>query len=85
MRAKWKGPFVDLNLYEAIKKDVTKAGVQTYSRNCTIIPGFVGAKLYVHNGHKFLPLIVREEMVGMKLGALVPSITVGVPKAQKRN
>ncbi len=70
-RAIWKGPFFQLSLLNAIKKDVKREGVRVTARNNTIIPAFVGAKLLVHNGKQFMPLIVREEMVGKHIGHFV--------------
>ncbi|KAM0684466.1 hypothetical protein MDAP_000235 [Mitosporidium daphniae] len=83
-RALWKGPYFDLRLFKAIQEDAaTKKGVITYARSSTVIPAFVGAKLLVHTGRSFTPLVVREEMVGRKLGALVPTITRGEPPKSK--
>ncbi len=84
-RSVWKGPFFDFRLLEAILADKERKGVETMSRQSTIIPAFVGARLFVHNGHKYFPLNVREEMVGMKVGDLVPTIKTGAPKVKDKS
>ena len=70
-RSLWKGPFFQLSLLNAIKADVKREGVKTHARSNTIIPSFIGAHLLVHNGHQYVPLTVREEMVGRKIGDFV--------------
>lgn len=60
-----------MSLLNAIKQDVRREGVKVTARNNTIIPAFVGARLLVHNGKEFTPLMVREEMVGHKLHEFV--------------
>lgn len=72
-RAAWKGPFFSLPLLEAIKADVRKEGVYTFERSSTIIPEFVGAKLFIHTGNTFRPVVITEEMIGYKLGMLAPT------------
>lgn len=73
-----KGPFVDVKLY---KKVVTlneankKSVVKTWSRRSMIIPDFVGHTFAVHNGNKFIPVYVTENMVGHKLGEFAPTRT----------
>lgn len=71
VRAQWKGPWFSPSLLNAIKNDVKKEGVRTTGRSSTIIPAFVGANLLVHNGHQWIPLAIKEEMVGMKIGQFV--------------
>ncbi len=69
-----KGPFVDEYLFkkaEQAKQD--KKPVQTWSRRSTIIPDFVGVTFAVHNGKKFIPVYVTENMVGHKLGEFAPT------------
>ena len=65
-----KGPFVDQ--YLIAKAAVAKAGgakvIKTWSRRSTIIPDFIGLTFAVHNGKKFVPVYVSEQMVGHKLG-----------------
>jgi small subunit ribosomal protein S19 len=90
-RSVWKGPFVDGYL---IKKadNMSKSGknqiIKTWSRRSTIIPKFVGVTFGVYNGHKFIPVLVKEEMVGHKLGEFSPTRTFhghGADKKAKRN
>jgi len=73
-----KGPFIDDRLRKKIDKlndEGKKVVVQTWSRNCTIIPQFVGHTIAVHNGKKFIPIYVSENMVGHKLGEFSPTRT----------
>jgi len=71
-----KGPFVDAHLLEKIEK-LMESGerkvIKTWSRRSTIIPEFVGFTLAVHNGHKFVPVYITENMIGHKLGEFAPS------------
>ena len=66
-----KGPYVDAKLLkkvEAMNKSNEKRVVKTWARRCTISPEFVGHTLAVHNGNKFIPVYITENMVGHKLG-----------------
>lgn len=66
-----KGPFVDGHLVKKVEKATAtndKKIIKTWSRRSTIVPEMVGASLAVHNGRKFLPVFVTENMVGHKLG-----------------
>jgi len=77
-RSVWKGPFVDG--YLLTKADKARASgrnevIKTWSRRSTIIPQFVGLTFGVHNGQKFVPVLVLEEMVGHKLGEFSPTRT----------
>ena len=66
-----KGPYVDAKLLkkvEAMNKANEKRVVKTWARRCTISPEFVGHTLAVHNGNKFIPVYITENMVGHKLG-----------------
>ncbi|HHF52500.1 MAG: 30S ribosomal protein S19 [Candidatus Aminicenantes bacterium] len=74
-----KGPFVDeslLNKIESIEsaKDKKKV-IKTYSRRSTVIPEMVGLTIGVHNGKKFIPVFITENMVGHKLGEFSPTRT----------
>src|SRR5947208_2821033 len=73
-----KGPFVDESLVEKVE-GMTKANqkkvVKTWSRRSTILPEFVGHTFAVHNGRKFIPVFVTENMVGHKLGEFAPTRT----------
>jgi len=73
-----KGPFVDQHLLrkaESAQTSKSKKIIQTWSRRSTIIPDFVGLTFAVHNGKKFIPVFVTENMVGHKLGEFSPTRT----------
>lgn len=71
-----KGPFVDNHLWKKIASaDAGSARqvIKTWSRRSTVTPEFVGRTLAVHNGRKFIPVFVTENMVGHKLGEFAPT------------
>ena len=71
-----KGPFIDTHLIEkieALNASRQKKVIKTWSRRSTISPDFVGHTLAVHNGKKFIPVYVTENMVGHKLGEFAPT------------
>ena len=71
-----KGPFVDFKLEKNVTNIVSsgkKKDIKTWSRKSMIIPDFVGQTLAVHNGNKFIPVYVTENMVGHKLGEFAPT------------
>ena len=71
-----KGPFIDLSLLEKIEimnRGGEKKVVKTWSRASMITPDFVGHTIGVHNGNKFIPVYVTENMVGHKLGEFAPT------------
>ena len=73
-----KGPFVDLYLMEKIQKIKSKGDkkvIKTWSRRSTIIPEFIGLTFAVHNGRKFIPVYITDNMVGHKLGEFAPTRT----------
>lgn len=73
-----KGPFVDVKLskkLDALNESNKKSVVKTWSRRSLIIPDFVGHTFAVHNGNKFIPVYVTENMVGHKLGEFAPTRT----------
>lgn len=73
-----KGPFVDLKLMEKVQRAIRegdKRVIKTWSRRSTIIPDMVGLTYAVHNGRKFIPVFVTENMVGHKLGEFAPTRT----------
>lgn len=72
-----KGPFIDDHLEKAVEKSKSGANkvVKTWSRRSTILPDFVGITFAVHNGKKFVPVYVNENMVGHKLGEFSPTRT----------
>ena len=73
-----KGPYVQPSLLkwvERAKSGAHKGPIKTWSRRSTITPEMVGLTFAVHNGKKFLPVFVSEDMVGHKLGEFVPTRT----------
>jgi len=73
-----KGPFVDEHLIKRIKEmddKGEKTVIRTYSRRSTVIPEMVGLTIAVHNGQKFIPVFISENMVGHKLGEFAPTRT----------
>ena len=71
-----KGPYIEHSLQKKIDKMIQsgkKAVVKTWSRRSTITPEFVGHTFAVHNGNKFIPIYVSENMVGHKLGEFAPT------------
>jgi small subunit ribosomal protein S19 len=73
-----KGPFIDRHLLEKISKAdeaQSRKIIKTWSRRSTILPEFVGLTFAVHNGKKFVPVFVTEDMVGHKLGEFSPTRT----------
>jgi len=77
-RSLWKGPFVDRHLLK--KVEVARGSernmvIKTWSRRSTILPQFVGLTFGVHNGKKFIPVLVTDQMIGHKLGEFAPTRT----------
>ena len=73
-----KGPFIDGHLSSKIEKTVatkSRIPIKTWSRRSTIIPDAIGITFAVHNGRKFVPVFVTENMVGHKLGEFAPTRT----------
>ncbi len=73
-----KGPFVDEHLLKkinALNESREKRVIKTWSRRSTITPEFVGHTIAIHNGNKFIPVYVTENMVGHKLGEFAPTRT----------
>lgn len=73
-----KGPYIDERLLaklEGMNTSGNKTVVKTWSRRCTISPEFVGHTVAIHNGNKFIPVYVTENMVGHKLGEFAPTRT----------
>ena len=71
-----KGPFVDEHLLRKVQKATETQNrkiIKTWSRRSTILPEFVGLTFAVHNGRKFFPVFVAEDMVGHKLGEFAPT------------
>ena len=89
-RSVWKGPFFDgylLKKAEVVANSGRKDVIKTWSRRSTVIPQFVGVTFGVHNGKKFVPVFITENMVGHKLGEFSPTRTYyghGADKKAKR-
>ena len=77
-RSVWKGPFVDgylLKKADKVRESGRSEVIKTWSRRSTILPQFVGLTFGVHNGSKFIPVSISEDMVGHKLGEFAPTRT----------
>ena len=77
-RSTKKGPFIDSHLMlkvESMNQRNEKKVLRTWSRRSTVVPEMVGHTIAVHNGKKFIPVYVRENMVGHKLGEFSPTRT----------
>ena len=75
-RSTKKGPYVDEKLLKKVTKmndAMEKKTIKTWARNCTLTPDFVGHTLAVHNGKKFTPVFVTEQMVGHLVGEFAPT------------
>jgi small subunit ribosomal protein S19 len=90
-RSVWKGPFVErsvLKKVEAARGGTLKGVIKTWSRRSTILPNMIGLTFGVHNGKKFIPVLVSDQMIGHKLGEFAPTRTFGGhgvdKKAKKR-
>jgi small subunit ribosomal protein S19 len=71
-----KGPYLDAKLaakIEVLNKTNSKKVIKTWARRSTIPPDFVGHTIAVHNGNKFIPVFITENMVGHKLGEFSPT------------
>src|SRR5262245_3552615 len=71
-----KGPFVDTHLLEKVEvmnRGPEKKVIKTWSRRSTVVPEMVGHTLAVHNGKKFIPVYITENLVGHKLGEFAPT------------
>ena len=86
-RSIWKGPFVDGHLLK--KAEISRGTgrsdvIKIWSRRSTILPQFVGLTFGVYNGHKFIPVLVTEDMIGHKMGEFAPTRTFHGHTADKR-
>jgi len=85
-----KGPFVDLSLLEKVEvmnRSGEKKVIKSWSRRSTVVPEMIGHTVAVHNGKKFVPVYITENMVGHKLGEFSPTRTYhghGADKKAKR-
>ena len=86
-RSVWKGPFVDgylLKKAENARQSGRNDVIKIWSRRTTILPQFVGLTFGVHNGHKFIPVLVTEDMIGHKFGEFSPTRTYYGHSADKK-
>lgn len=75
-RSTKKGPYIDEKLFRKVQKmneGTDKKVIKTWARACTITPDFVGHTIAIHNGRKFLPIYISEQMVGHRLGEFAPT------------
>jgi small subunit ribosomal protein S19 len=83
-----KGPFIDEHLLKKTRhaqETESRKIIKTWSRRSTILPEFVGLTFAVHNGKKFIPVFVSEDMVGHKLGEFSPTRTFYSHAGDKRS
>ncbi len=86
-RSVWKGPFVDGYLLKKAERSRASGRndvIKTWSRRSTVLPQFVGLTFGVHNGQKFVPVLVTENMIGHKLGEFAPTRTFRGHAADKK-
>lgn len=86
-RSVWKGPFVDSYLLKKAEKAHASGKsdvIKIWSRRSTILPQFVGLTFGVYNGHKHIPVLVTEEMIGQKFGEYAPTRTYYGHAADKK-
>lgn len=77
-RSRKKGPYVDTRLLAKVDRQsntLNKEPIKTWSRDCTIVPEFVGMTFLIHNGRQFIKLYVTDDMVEHKLGEFAPTRT----------
>ncbi|MBI4710146.1 MAG: 30S ribosomal protein S19 [Nitrospirae bacterium] len=82
-----KGPYVDTKLMKkvnAMNQSGEKKIVKTWARSSTIVPEFIGHTFAVHNGKKFVPVYVAENMVGYKLGEFAPTRTFRLHSGERK-
>jgi small subunit ribosomal protein S19 len=81
-----KGPFIDYHLWNKAMKDTSNNQViKTWSRRSTIVPEFIGKTFSVHNGRRFIPVFITEDMIGQKLGEFSPTRTFTGHPVKKNN
>ncbi len=86
-RSVWKGPFVEKSLLkkvEVARNSGKNMVIKTWSRRSTILPNMVGLTFGVHNGRKFVPVLVTDQMIGHKLGEFAPTRTYHGHGADKK-
>ena len=86
-RSAKKGPFVDVSLVKKVRKskeNPKKESVKTWSRRSMVIPDFIGQTIAVHDGRKFVPVFITENMVGHYLGEFAPTRTFRLHSGQRK-
>jgi small subunit ribosomal protein S19 len=86
-RSTKKGPFVDVCVLEKVreaKEENKREPIKTWSRRSVVIPDFVGLTFAVHNGKKFVPVFITENMVGHYLGEFSPTRTFKMHSGQRK-
>lgn len=86
-RSTWKGPFIDgylLAKAEKARSSGRNEVIKIWSRRSTVLPQFVGLTFGVYNGHKFIPVLVTENMIGHKFGEFSPTRTYFGHAADKK-
>jgi small subunit ribosomal protein S19 len=86
-RSVWKGPFVDRHLLKKVEEageGKIKGVIKTWSRRSTILPQMIGLTFGVHNGNKFIPVVITDNMIGHKLGEFAPTRTYHGHQADKK-
>lgn len=87
-RSVWKGPFIDgyvLKKAEAAQASGRHQVIKIWSRRSTILPQFIGLTFGVYNGHKFIPVLISEDMIGHKFGEFSPTRTYLGHTADKKS
>ena len=83
-----KGPYIDQKLEKrliAMKDSKKKKVVKTWSRQSMVTPDFIGHTIAVHNGNKFIPVFISENMVGHKLGEFAPTRTFRMHSGDRKS
>lgn len=83
-RSTWKGPFIDESLFNEVRINNKKI-FKTTSRNSVILPFLIGRTAQIHNGKFFIPIFIREEMIGYKFGEFIPTRLRHIYKKKKKN
>lgn len=87
-RSAKKGPFVDASLLEKVARSRSSGKrevIKTWSRRSMVIPEFVGLTIAVHDGRKFVPVYITENMVGHYLGEFAPTRTFRLHSGQRKS
>lgn len=86
-RSAKKGPFVDVSLLDKVQKSKEsskKEPIKTWSRRSMVVPDFIGLTIAVHDGRKFIPVFITENMVGHYLGEFAPTRTFRPHSGQRK-